>query len=107
MLARAGPQLLDFNPGLLEALAEPQPGSRPVGVGPRPDVDGRDICLNVSDDFSAKALTRGRWRWWSENLVYGDRHGLGLWIDWEPEWCAECCPCRAGVRLTPLHASSP
>ena len=94
-LAQHGPQLLDFNPGLLEALADPNHGHVPWAW--QGSVQGRDICLRMEYDFSAKALARGRWWWWAERYVETN----GLWRKWYQEWCAEDCPCRAGVPLTP------
>ena len=61
-------------------------------------VDGRDMSLRVEYDFSAKALARGRWWWWSRHEVETYN---GLWMPWDQENCAEDCPCRAGVPLTP------
>ena len=61
-------------------------------------MQGRDICLRMEYDFSAKALARGRWWWWAVRYVETYK---GLWSKWYEEWCAEDCPCRAGVPLTP------
>ena len=99
-LAKAGPKLLDFNPGLLEALADPNHGHVPHAWAP--EVDGRDLGLDVWDgvyltkrEFLADHLARGRWRCFERQSVWDGRvEDQGLCLEWDPEWCAETCPCR-------------
>ena len=80
-LAKAGPKLLDFNPGLLEALADPNHGHVPHAWAP--EVDGRDgtwawtcgtRCTSRSASSSrttspaaAGGALRGR-VWWTADL---------------------------------------